>query len=56
MSFWGANRRACQVASAQRLRVPRGSGADPLNLIQVMLAKGTFSPALPGSFESNNYI
>src|SRR5580698_5458131 len=24
----------------QRLRVPRGSAGDPLNLIQVMLAKG----------------
>jgi len=25
---------------AQRLRVSRGSAADPLNLLQVMLAKG----------------
>jgi hypothetical protein len=29
---------------AQRLRVLRGSAADPLNLIQVMLAKGLAFP------------
>lgn len=39
-SLWGANRRRWMMMPARRLRVPRGSGADPLNLIQVMLAKG----------------
>ena len=32
-----------EPVSARRLRVPRGSEADPLNLIQVMLAKGSVS-------------
>lgn len=36
----GANRR--RRVRARRLRVRRGSAADPLNLLQVMLAKGPF--------------
>jgi len=36
-----------RAIAARRLRVPRGGAADPLNLIQVMLAKGTQPPAAP---------
>ena len=37
---WGANRLPKGLERRQRLRVPRGSAGDPLNLIQVMLAEG----------------
>ena len=42
------SRPVAEPVSARRLRVLRGSAADPLNLLQVMLAKGTplvFPPA-----------
>ena len=42
------SRPVAERVSARRLRVLRGSAADPLNLLQVMLAKGTrlvFPPA-----------
>ncbi len=38
-----------EPVSARRLRVLRGSAADPLNLLQVMLAKGTPSVFPPAS-------
>ena len=45
---WGSSVRLLQGSQpvvsngeARRLRVLRGSAADPLNLIQVMLAKGS---------------
>ena len=50
-NYRGANR--LPRRAARRLRVPCGNPADPLNLIQVMLAKGlsllaVFPPPSPG--------
>jgi hypothetical protein len=36
------------LAEGQRLRVPRWRVEDPLNLLQVMLAKGFHFTAFPG--------
>lgn len=45
----GANQPALNFGAGKGLRVPRWCAGDPLNLLQVMLAKGLCSTA-PSSF------
>ncbi len=58
-SYRGANRFRLRGQAGRRLRVRRGGAEDPLNLIQVMLAKGlqsSFGKALPDGFDGESTV